>query len=211
MHAACRSPLATGIHSLSTPARGSLDCRGPNTDRTHMPEAIAQPASLPATPDAPAAMPSVATDLTPEAVLERLQTASRRGRLPGFRGCEAAGGCLFIVAAHGYPFDADLLAAAEPGRLRFRLRMHRRMPVLFAVVLLATIWPGVYFMDELIAQFLPRLWRPWVTYWWYLPLTILPLPWVWKSLLRRSTTSTTASAHEAIRKIAAELGGRVEP
>jgi hypothetical protein len=162
-------------------------------------------------------LPSVRVELSLEQVVERLRTASRRGRLPGFR---AGGdeGALFAVAAHGHPFDADLLGSytqasgggGSGGVLRFSLRFHRRMPIIFAVVLLVTVWPGVYFMDELIAQYLPDWWRPWVTYWWYLPLTILPLPWAWRTLMRRSRATTSASAHEAIQKIAAETGGRIE-
>jgi hypothetical protein len=156
-------------------------------------------------------LPVVATGLAAEQVLERLGKASRRGRLPGF----AAGGhgALFSVAAHGSPFDADLVARyrvlASGGELGFEVRFKRVMPGIFVAALVVSAWPGVYFMDELIAMYLRELWRPWVTYYWYLPLTILPLPWVWRAVMRKSLTTTRASALEAIGKVAAEIDGVV--
>jgi hypothetical protein len=151
-------------------------------------------------------LPLVRTDLAPAEVLARLETLSRRGRLPGF---QRGGRGLFSVEAHGHPFDAELIAEAVPanprgGELRFRLRMRRRMPAVFAVVLLATIWPGVYFMDELM----PGEWG-WISrtvYWWYLPITALPIPWIWRGLMRKSRSSNRSEAEEAIRKIAAAVG-----
>ncbi|MBX3377288.1 MAG: hypothetical protein KF678_09845 [Phycisphaeraceae bacterium] len=155
------------------------------------------------------ALPRIVVGAGADTVVEKLRTASKRGRLAGFT-APSQGGALFSVAAHGRPFDGVLAGWLNDGRLEFRLNMHRRLPVIFAVVLLATVWPGVYFMDELIAVFLPSLWRPWVTYYWYLPLTVLPLPWVWVGLMRRSRATIHASALEAIGKIAAETGGKVE-
>ena len=164
-------------------------------------------------PDADGTFLAVRTTLTPEEILERLGRTARRGRLPGFRrGGGGGGGArgLFSVDAQGHPFDAELIADDTPagadGReLRFRLRMHRRLPLLFAVVLLATIWPGVYLMDQVI----PGEWGWPATWIWYLPLTILPLPWAWMTLLRRSRQSTHAAAQEALRTIGAELGAPV--
>lgn len=176
-----------------------------------MPDQTTQ-SPAPVAPPAAAALPSIRTPLGPGEVLSALQTASRRGRLPGFT--REAGDALFAVEAHGAPFDAQLIGRrrqAEPGsRLVFELRLRRKLPIVFAVVLLATVWPGVYFMDELIAQYLEQWWRPWVTYYWYLPLTILPLPWAWASLMKKSRKSTRESAQAAIQKIAVEVGGTVE-
>jgi hypothetical protein len=157
-------------------------------------------------------LPEVAADASADQIVERLSLASRRGRLPGFE-ARPTSDRLFAVAAHGHPFDGVLTAEhrAEVGRsrLRFRLMLHRKMPVIFAVAMLLTIWPGVYFMDELIAQFAPGWWRPWVTYYWYLPLTILPIPWLWASLMKRSRASIHAAVIEAIGRIAKEIGGDI--
>lgn len=155
-------------------------------------------------------LPTIVVGIPAEAIVERLRTASKRGRMAGFAVPGPSGG-LFSVAAHGRPFDGALVGRLEGDRLVFSLTLLRRMPVMFAAVLLATVWPGVYFMDELIAVFLPSLWRPWVTYYWYVPLTVLPLPWIWTGLMRRSRATVHASAVEAIGKIAAEAEGTVEP
>src|SRR5579862_938947 len=119
------------------------------------------------------ALPSIATPATSQEIVERLTVASRRGRLAGFDP-KPPGGSLFAAAAHGHPFDSLLVADHAPsqGRLTFRLVMLRRMPLAFAAILVFTIWPGVWFMDELMSQL--GLWRgdhPWLTYYWYLPLT----------------------------------------
>lgn len=155
------------------------------------------------------ALPKIIVAISADAVVEKLRTASKRGRLAGFETPGSSNG-LFSVAAHGRPFDGVLVARMEGNRLAFSLTMLRKLPTIFIVVLLATVWPGVYFTDELIAVFLPSLWRPWVTYYWYLPLTVLPLPWIWSGLMRKSRTTIHASAVEAIGKIAAEVEGTVE-
>jgi hypothetical protein len=155
----------------------------------------------------------VVTTASRSDILERLGTASRRGRLPGYTA--GGGGGLFSVAAHGHPFDGLLTGryvpgdGGQPGRMVFELRLLPKLPAIFAIVLILSIWPGVWFTDELIAQYLPGLWRPWVTYYWYLPLTVIPLPWAWASLMRKSRDSTRQAALEAIEKIAGEVGGSV--
>lgn len=164
-------------------------------------------------PNADTSLPTVLVPLDSAAIVERLTTASRRGRLAGFARSSAPG-VLFQAAAFGSPFEGVLEARAEPAdggtRLRFQSRLLRTFPAIFAGVLAFTIWPGVYFTDELVAQFLPGLWSPWVTYYWYLPLTILPIPWVWRGAMRKSRRTMTEHARETVAKIAKELGGRIE-
>lgn len=167
------------------------------------------PASQPAkgaqaAPSAP--LPSIRCGLSEQEVLERLGTASRRGRLAGFAARPA--GATFAVAAHGSPFDSVLLAAvdAAAGRITFRLEMLKKVPVIFAVLLVATVWPGVLLMDSLI----PGEWGWIPTWWWYVPLTVLPIPWAWRGAMKKSRASSHASALEMIKRIASELGGTVE-
>ncbi len=90
--------------------------------------------------------------------------------------------------------------------MSFRLKALRKLPIIFAIVLLATIWPGVYFMDALI----PGEWGWIPTSWWYLPITIIPMPWAWRNMQRRSTKAVAESAHAAIEKIAKEIDGTIE-
>src|ERR1043165_9844755 len=144
-------------------------------------------------------LPSIATQLDAAQIRERLLTASKRGRLPGYRGEPG----LFSVSAHGHPFDGELLGELRDGRIEFRIRMLRKLPIIFAVVIVLTIWPGVYLTDQLI----PGQWGWIPTWWWYLPVTIIPTPWMWRNLMGKSKRTMDGSAREGIQKIAAELGG----
>jgi len=158
------------------------------------------------------ALPEVDVHLTADEVRARLLEASRRGRLPGFEPGEPGAGVLFRVAAFGNPIDSRLEAVADPAepgrvRLRFRRRLEPRTPVILAVVLAATVWPGVYFMDQLI----PGEWGWIPTWWWYLPLTVIPIPFAWRAVMRRAHDTGHESACRAVAQIAAELGGKVIP
>jgi hypothetical protein len=44
---------------------------------------------------------------------------------------------------------------------------------------------------------------------WYLPLTIIPTPFVWMGLMRKASRTTLASAIEAMSQIAGEVSGVV--
>jgi hypothetical protein len=162
-------------------------------------------------PDAPAGsvdrspLPSVLSPLSGTELVARLETASKRGRLAGF--ARAGGG--FEVSAFATPFDHALDARLSPAdggtRVEFSLRMFRKMPVIASVVTAATVWPGVHFVDQLI----PGRWGWIPTWWWYVPLSVLPLPWAARTALRRSRATAHASALDMIGKIAAESDGRV--
>jgi hypothetical protein len=156
------------------------------------------------------ALPRVRTALAPEAIVARLDFASRRGRLAGFR----PGPGLFSVAAFGQPFDRVLIADArgeEGGTvLEFRSALLLKWPAIFIAVTLFTIWPGVWLTDSLLSTYFASY--PWWglrTWMWYLPLTVLPLPWMAKGMWQKSEGLAHDSAHRAIRKIAAEVDGRI--
>ncbi|RMH12038.1 MAG: hypothetical protein D6695_07755 [Planctomycetota bacterium] len=168
-------------------------------------------------------IPSLVVPMSADEIVSVLDRAARRGRLPGFE--PHPSGALFLADAWGTPFDSDLIAVASPEgertRLTFTLRLRRRLPIIYAIVLGLTIWPGVTLTDRVLS-----LWFEWYhgltqmdvfhaggfaffTYAWYLPLTVLPLPWLWRSWMRRARATATVSALETIAKIAKELG--VEP
>jgi len=171
------------------------------------------------------ALPHLTVPLESGAIVDRIDQASRRGRMPGFRA--GAEGGLFVVDAWGTPFDHDLIARAEPAdggtRLEFDLRLRRRLPTIHAIVLVFTVWPGVWLTDSML-----KLWFGWYyaltqkdmfvwggfeafTYLWYLPLCVVPLPWVWRNSHRRSRRTARVSALEIIGKIARELGVSAPP
>lgn len=157
-------------------------------------------------------LPTVETALTPEAITDKLAFASRRGRLAGYEAGQ--GGGLFGVAAFGHPFDRVLIAEARKAdggtALVFRTMLPMKWPATFIAVTIFTIWPGVWLTDSLLKTYFASY--PWwgvQTWMWYLPLTVLPLPWMIKSMWRKSEAIAHDSAHRAIRKIAAETGGRI--
>ncbi|MCC5785280.1 MAG: hypothetical protein JJU33_01110 [Phycisphaerales bacterium] len=139
----------------------------------------------------------VETELSPEAVQERLLTEARRGRLDGYEKNDEG----FKLDALGTPFEYDLLARArregERTVVSFSIAIRRGLPILFVVVLLLTVEPGRYFTDKLI----PGRWG-WIdTRLWYYPLTIIPLPFVWRTCVRKSRESACKHAREQIEKV----------
>jgi hypothetical protein len=170
-------------------------------------------AAIPGAGSGPGGVGEVVTRLAPAEILARLDTASRRGRLPGFT-ARPREGILFTLELHGQPFDGLMTASASQTAdggsvLALRWRMRPQLPLLFMAVLIATIWPGVYFMDRLIPgswTWIPAFgsWWP-ATWWWYIPLTALPLPFAWRVLMRRSRAALEAAAAEAVEKVRKEL------
>ncbi|MFG0326555.1 MAG: hypothetical protein ACF8SC_04705 [Phycisphaerales bacterium JB037] len=148
-------------------------------------------------------LPSVSSGGSPGEVIAALDAAARRGKLAGF---EKRGGDGFVVDAFGAPFDYDLIGRVsgegDGSEIRFSMERRKKMPIIAAVLLLVTIEPGRYFMDQLI----PGEWG-WInTMWWYYPLTILPLPWVWIGLSKRSERAAREHAGEQIEKVRGFVG-----
>ncbi len=153
-------------------------------------------------------LPSISTGLSAEEILSTLHTMSKKGNLAGF---EAEGPHGYIaVAAHGTPFDSKLLIHHEEDILRFELRLIRMFPTIFLVLLIITIWPGLPLTDGFMSSF--QWYEQFVastgilTWYWYLPLTILPAPFAWKSSIKKSKASAVESAYETIEKLRAKLG-----
>lgn len=169
-----------------------------------MTQAAAQPDHH-AQPDTPSGdgLADIRVSLTKDQVLDRLGQAARRGKLPEF----ARGGpenALFRASALGHPFDRDLLGWAEPDgdgvRLRFGVHWRKKAPIIYIAALILTVEPGRYFLDVMI----PGSWGWGSIWWWYYPLTIISIPFMWLSFVRKSRKSTMETAresHEAIRTI----------
>ena len=152
----------------------------------------------------PPVLPDVHVTLDADEIRSRMDAASRRGRVPGVHLRE--GEVLFEVDGCGTPFEHHLFARGESSaggtRISFSLARRARVPLIFLVLIAVSIWPGVHFMDQLI----PGEWG-WIPTWtWYLPLTVLPAPWLWLSTVRKSRAIAAADATSLIEKIRAELG-----
>ncbi|MEO1007337.1 MAG: hypothetical protein AAFX79_02095 [Planctomycetota bacterium] len=174
-----------------------------------MPAAPTTKPDADAPPAADTTLPDLYVDASPAEIVDTLERAARRGDLPEFR----RGGphdALFMAGALGAPFDRDLVStAADEGpktRLRFHLRWRLRMPVVYAIVMIVTVEPGRYLLEQMI----PGSWGLGSIMWWYYPLTILPIAPTWWWMLRQARATTLEGAnrsHEAItRALAADRG-----
>lgn len=180
-----------------------------------MPAPAPQPSSASASPLAPGRvqsteereLPTIRISLAADEVVKRLDEASRRGKMPGFhRGSNA--GPLFTVTDFGTPFESVLEARQESTPtgtdLAFTVRMKPRMAWLYGIVLVATVWPGVWVTDSMLKTYFPG--TNLYTWWWYLPLTVPFVPLGLWSAVRKSRVSGLAEGREIIRKVRGVLG-----
>lgn len=144
-----------------------------------------------------------------EEVFARLEALARRGKLPEFSpGKERV---LFSVHAYGAPFDHRLEGVARqvgPSlRISLRLRMLPKLPAIFGILTLLSIWPGVWLTDSMLRTYFNTY--DYQTWMWYLPLSIVPLPWALRAMFRRSRAAAFASARESLAIIIPALGASV--
>lgn len=153
------------------------------------------------------ALPTIKTDLEPDAIRERLGGLSKRGKLPGYEPVDPQGIC--AVAAHGTPFDSKLVLQHEHGVVRFDCKMLPVMPRVFVLLLIITVWPGLLLTEDFLVSFdwynniLNRIGLE--TWHWYLPLTVLPAPFAYGSAIRKSRVTAYQSGMETIEKLRALL------
>lgn len=169
----------------------------------------AAPMPAPAIPVEWSRLPTVLTPLGTTNAMDRLRTASKRGRMPGF---QPLGPDTFAVDLFGHPWDRTLVGTIRPegpgSRVTFAPRSRRVTQFVWAVILIATVWPGVILTDTLI----PSSWG-WIgqnVWTWYLPLTILANLWTWIWAVKNTEKTTRVSAAETIPAVATEVGGRVD-
>ncbi|MBX3357043.1 MAG: hypothetical protein KF745_01315 [Phycisphaeraceae bacterium] len=175
--------------------------------------APAASAAAPVTP-APAKGPEgwrIRTRADASGAVALLDAMARRGKLAGF---EAGGGDgVFRVRDFGHPFESELVARAErvDGWTEFTLRRRLRpaMPWVFGLMLVATIWPGVWLTDSMLATYF-GWYRGIETWWWYLPLTVPAAPWAMWSAIRKSCAAGDNEAAIVVGKIEAALGSSGE-
>lgn len=160
-------------------------------------------------PEVEVDFPAMTITCSPEQAVERLELAAKRGKLPGFE--RGGPDHLFEVDAYGALFEYGLRARAAKAHtgtsLSFSLVLRKKTPLIIAVVILLSIWPGLPMTDSML-----RSWWPWydglpswVTAAWYLPLTILPLPWMWLSWHRSSRRAAAEQAKVQLETITTVL------
>ncbi|MGE3108764.1 MAG: hypothetical protein AB7G11_11690 [Phycisphaerales bacterium] len=152
-------------------------------------------------------------DLSVVGVIDALDRAARRGRLPGLTVDREAK--TFVVTDFGRPFESKLEGRVVPrvvleggGResaeVESRVRVKPMLPAVFATVLVATVWPGILLTDSML-----RLYFSWYTiptWWWYLPLTVPFCPLAWVKAWRQSKASGGKEGADLMGKVQQELG-----
>jgi hypothetical protein len=117
---------------------------------------------------------------------------------------------LFEIRELGAPFEHVIRARAEGGSgggttLRFEMARLPRMPLIFVVVLALTVWPGVWITDSMLKTYFT--WYTIETWWWYIPITVLPLPWAWRAIARKSALTAREDAAKAMATVRGALSG----
>lgn len=158
-------------------------------------------------------LPTITSPLPPTEVVARLDRLAKRGKLPGFEkqpGGEGDGG-RFICDIFGAPFDRELVtqlsATASGGcEIANQSRLRLKLPLIYAAVLIVTVWPGVWLTDSMLKIYFS--WYTIETWWWYMPMCLLMIP----AVRKQWTTSQAVAAEEAaelLKKIAGEVEGRI--
>ncbi|MEM1329957.1 MAG: hypothetical protein AAGG07_05295 [Planctomycetota bacterium] len=175
----------------------TTDAQGPNDEN-------ASPALVGST------LPKVRLSGSLDEAMRALETASKRGRMAGFAKGPGGDGPAFHTEAYAHPFERRLDAfddaAGDQVTLRFETHLLKRMPLIWAAVLILTVWPGWPLTHDILSTYSDWYASNIQTWWWYIPLMILGVPGIWK-LWKRSAAQAHASALEMIGKIAAETGG----
>lgn len=126
---------------------------------------------------------TIDSPLAPGEAMARVSALSTRGKLPGFA---RKGERAFEATVFGEPYDrrleAEIVPTAGGSRIEGVVRLKRKMPALMIGAMVFAIWPGVWMTDSLLATYFAS-WYPksmWVTTAWYVPLTLLAIPPLWK-------------------------------
>ncbi len=156
-------------------------------------------------------LPHLSVPLSPGEVIQKLEAASRRGRFPGF--VNAGTIQQFRVRDFGGPFESELEASMLAREsactdLRFRLRLRSALIWVYMVVLLATVWPGVWLTDSMLRTYFTGY--DYQTWMWYLPLTVPVVPWAMWSTIRTSRRRGREAVGAVLERLSQTLGGRIE-
>jgi hypothetical protein len=201
----CSQPPETPVNTPDTPTKTDTSSNKRDAD------AAATSTSSASTSDTSLSLrtlPAIRSPHQPDEIAARLAKLSQRGRIPGFE--RPNDGLLFTATAFGQPFDRTLEAHAEPDgdngtTLRFSTKLKRALPWTFGLITAFTVWPGVWLTDELCRTYFT--WYDYATWMWYLPITVVPLPWMVRSIMRKSQAAAAESSHDLIERIREAVDG----
>lgn len=155
-------------------------------------------------------LPRIRCSLSLAEVSARAADLARKGKLPSHTvGPEPY---LFSATLFGQPLDFHLRARAleEQGRtiIEFSSSIQRKIPVAYWAVTLLSIWPGVTLTDSMLKTYFTSY--TFSTWMWYLPLTIIPAPWIWNRMLKTSRHAAAEHALELIQRLNVAFEGTIE-
>ncbi|MBY0311544.1 MAG: hypothetical protein K2W85_05710 [Phycisphaerales bacterium] len=174
--------------------------------------------SKPTTPLQDPTQIRVQSPLSAIEIVAALEAAARRGKMAGFQripGTTPVQGVICTISDFGTPFESVLettAAASSGGRggteLSFSLRMQTKLIWVFGIVLVATVWPGVWLTDSMLRTYFSGYdFRTWM---WYLPLTAPFVPLALLTAIARSKASAQIEALAIIERIRAVVGARAD-
>jgi len=106
---------------------------------------------------------------------------------------------LFTVRDFGGPFESILEARLADRQLHFTTRLRTTMTWVYFVILVATVWPGVWLTDSMLRTYFTGY--DYLTWMWYLPLTAPFVPWAMWAAIRKSRVRGRTEAAEIIASI----------
>jgi len=148
----------------------------------------------------------------PVEAMRRLAAASKRGKLPGF---ERRAETEFRALVYGEPFDREVVGRVRPegegSVIALELRLMKKIPAIAIVTVIITIWPGVWLTDSLIQTYFASYPNEfWITAAWYLPITVLPLPWILRKVWRKSEAVACEELGKTMTRIARAVSGEIK-
>lgn len=161
-----------------------------------------------------ATLPRVISNMGAGQLQNALSLRAKQGKLAGYQKQTERS---FTLDAAGGIYERTLIATIisdtadkdEHTEIWFEGKLKRTIPIVVIVVLVFTLWPGVWLTDSILSTWFNwyRL-GIWWTSAWYIPLTLLAVPAVWAQF-KKSERESWEDAHKAIEKIARVGDGEV--
>jgi hypothetical protein len=91
-------------------------------------------------------------------------------------------GRIAAVTAFGGVYDYDLLLHVRPrgtagSSIDFEMRLLRKVPIIAVLLIVVSVFPGLQLTHSMLSIYFS--WYTIDTWWWYLPLVALSLPFMW--------------------------------
>ncbi len=148
-------------------------------------------------------LPTVRTSLPDDEVRERLEAVARRGKLAGYEA--KTGDTLFTIRDFGQPFESELRASRTGDTITHTVRLLPKTPTIFIIVLVLTVWPGVWISESFMKTYFPNTLATTYLWWWYILLSAPFVPFAIRSSLKKSRASAHAEAQTIIAGIEKHL------